>query len=152
MADKTIEELIREASPEVRETYAELGGLETLLEQPSNNPTALIQQATAHGEFVRARAQHQKEAREREERKAKLAEETEVQATAAHARDERAAAEAEAQLMARLRKEYPPMTDQAWNAMWPQIRAQHFMEEHDRRMRAMRNDGNVLGDMRGSNF
>lgn len=155
MADeeRTIEEMIAagEFSAEMRECYAEFGGLEQVL-VPSDNPIARIQAARQHGENVRARAQMQAESRARAERKAKLAEEADARAAERHAEDQRAAAEEEAQLMARLRREYPPMTDQAWNSMWPQVRSDYFRAEHKRRMQAFENDGNVLGEMRGTQF
>jgi hypothetical protein len=155
MADeeKSIEQMIREGAftPETHEIYAECGGLEQLLE-PSDNPIAQIQAATAYGESVRARAQYAEQARARADRKAKMAEEAEAQAQERHARDERAAAEEEAKLMARLRREYPPMTDQAWNSMWSQVRSDYFRAEHKQRMAAFENDGNALGEMRGTQY
>jgi hypothetical protein len=33
--------------------------------------------------------------------------------------------------------------------MWPQVRANYFIEEHQRRMHAEQNNGEVLGPMRG---
>lgn len=152
-AEKSIEQMIAagEVSPEMRECYAEFGGLEQLLE-PTQNPVARIQAATQYGESVRARAQYAEQARARTERKAKMAEEAEAQAQERHARDERAAAEEEAKLYARLRKEFPSVTDVAFNSMWPQIRSDHYRAEHKRRMAAFENDGNALGEMRGTQF
>lgn len=151
--ERTIEQMIAagEVSPEMRETYAEFGGLEQLL-VPSDNPLARIQAATQHGENVRAQAQMQAENRARTERKAKIAEEAEARAAERRAEDDRAAAEEEAQLMARLRKEFPRVTDTAWNSMWPQVRSDYFRAEHKRRMAAFENDGNALGEMRGTQF
>ncbi|HVG33579.1 MAG TPA: hypothetical protein VM911_10880 [Pyrinomonadaceae bacterium] len=150
MADraKTFEQLIAEAPPSLREDYTEAGGLESILQQPLT-PERALDRAAADGQSERDRAQFAREAREREQRKAQIAQEAEERAREAHALNNRAAAEAEAQLMARLRAEYPPMTDAAWNQQWPSIRAQHFAEEHQRRMHAERNNGEVLGEMRG---
>lgn len=152
MADraKTMEELVAEASPEARETYSEFGGVESLLDPPSS-PQSVMDAAMAEGEFRRARAKAMEEQRAREQRKARLAQEAEEQAAARRAVNEREAAEAEAQLMARLRKEYPPMTDTAWNAMWPQVRASYFAEEHERRMSAERGS-ELYGAMTNSTF
>jgi hypothetical protein len=155
MADeeKSVEQMIREGAftPETHEIYAEFGGLEQLLE-PSDNPIAQIQAATAYGESVRARAQYAEQARARADRKAKMAEEAESQAQERHARDEHAAAEEEAKLMARLRREYPSMTDAAWNQQWASIRSDYYRAEHERRMAAFENDGNALGEMRGTQY
>jgi hypothetical protein len=54
--------------------------------------------------------------------------------------------------MARLRKEYPPMTDAAWNAMWSQVRSDYFRAEHKRRMAAFESDGAVFGEMAGTSY
>lgn len=151
MADKTLRELIAEASQELHETYNEIGGLGILLE-PIANPIARIQQATQDGENARARAKRLEEQRNRERDKERMVKEEEARAAERRARDEREAAELEAQLMARLRKEYPPMTDTAWNKMWPEIRAKYYHAEHERRMRAFENDGDVYGEMRGTSF
>jgi predicted DNA-binding protein (UPF0278 family) len=149
---KTIEQVISEGgiSPEMREIYAEFGGLEQLL-APSENPIARIQAATQYGENVRAHAKMEAENRARAERKAKMAEEAEARAQERHIEDERAAAEDEAKLMARLRREYPKMTDAAWNQQWSSIRSEFYRAEHIRRMHAIEND-EALGEMRGTQY
>ncbi len=151
MADKTMAELIAEAPHELHEAYSLIGGLDQLL-APSDNPLVHMQKAIDDANFKRAQVQYEGERRAREQRKAKLAEAAEARAAEAHARDERERAEAEAQLMARLRREFPACTDTAWNSMWPQIRADHFHAEHKRRMAALENDGVVFGEMAGTHF
>lgn len=141
----------RYASLLLHETYNEIGGLGILLD-PIANPVAHIQQATQDGESARARAKRLEEQRNRERDKERMAKEEEARAAERRARDEREAAELEAQLMARLRKEYPSMTDTAWDKMWPEIRAQYYHVEHERRMRAFENDSDVYGERRGTSF
>lgn len=152
MADeKTMEQLIAEASPQFRETYAELGGLEQLL-VPSDNPVARIQAATQYGENLRANAKMEEENRAREKRKEQMAKDAEAQAKARHAEDEKLARAEEARLKARMRSEMPLMTDEAFEAAWPELRTAHYRAEHTRRMHAIENDGNVFGEMRSTNF
>ena len=149
MADeKSLEQLIASASPEIRSCYAEIGGIEQLL-APSDNPLAMIQYATQYGENMRAQAKMAEENRARAARKEKMAAEAEEQRKARLAEDEAAARAEEAMLEAQLRKEYPRMSDESWRDLWPQVRRQHYAEAHERRMHAFRNDGEALGMMRG---
>jgi regulator of protease activity HflC (stomatin/prohibitin superfamily) len=138
-ANRQYDELARQinaASPEFREMYVELGGLQQLLTPPVGI-SRKIDLASAAGDAYRARAQFERDTRARETRKAKMAKEVEAEAAAQRIADEKEARAEELKLSAHYRTLWPNMSDSAWADVWPSVRADHYAKEKAVRLEAI---------------
>jgi hypothetical protein len=130
---------INAVSPEMRECYAEFGGLEQLLTPPVGD-SRHIDLASQAGDAYRERAQLERDTRARETRKAKMAKEVEAEAAARRIADEKEARAEELKLSAHYRSLWPSMSDKAWEDVWPSVRADHYTREKAARLEAINRD------------
>jgi hypothetical protein len=130
---------INAASPEMRECYAEFGGLEQLLTPPVGI-SRKIDLASAAGDAYRERAQRERETRDREQRKEKLAAQHAREQEIIRKADEQQAREEEVKLSAHYRTLWPNMSDEAWASVWPSVRGDHYAREKAARLEAINKD------------
>jgi hypothetical protein len=130
---------IAAASPEFRECYSGLGGIELLLTPPVGD-VRHIDLASAAGDAARERAQLERDTRARETRKAKLAAEVEAEAAARRIADEQHAREEEVKLSAHYRTLWPSMSNEAWASVWPSVRGDHYSRVKAARLEAINRD------------
>ncbi len=132
-------EQINAASPEFRECYSGLGGIELLLTPPVGE-SRHIDLASQAGDAYRERAQLERDTRARETRKAKMAKEVEAEAAARRIADEKEARAEELKLSAHYRNLWPNMSDEAWASVWPSVRTDHYAKEKAARLEAINKD------------
>jgi hypothetical protein len=141
-ATRQYDELARQiaaASPEFREMYVELGGIELLLTPPVGE-SRHIDLASAAGDAARERAQLQRDTRDREQRKEKLAAQQRREQEIMRKADEQEARAEELKLSAHYRTLWPNMSDDAWASVWPSVRADHYAKEKAARLEAINRD------------
>ncbi len=132
-------ERIDAVSPEMRECYAEFGGLQQLL-QPPVGDSRHIDLASAAGDAYRERAQLERDTRDREKRKEQLAAQQTREQEIMRKADEQEARSNELKLSAHYRTLWPSMSDEAWASVWPSVRTDHYAKEKAARLEAINRD------------
>jgi hypothetical protein len=132
-------EQINAASPEFRELYMELGGLQQLLTPPVGE-SRHIDLASQAGDAARERAQLQRDTRDREKRKEQLAAQHAREQEIMRKADEQEARAEELKLSAYYRTLWPSMSDEAWASVWPSVRTDHYAKVKSARLEAINKD------------